>query len=117
MLNNLQSYQIIFNAGLGFYLGSVLAQIANTLFVQLEPATFDYSWIKNILFRNLIMFAVGGFSVLAIGSVDVGYLESFSLLSIFFCAFFLSLLAGATNTWLGIIKLIFSKITSSNSTI
>jgi len=115
MPNNLQSYQIIFCTGFSCFLGTFLAYTANT-FYQAHPerAKFDYARTLDFLLSCVAMGVLAGCSALAIGSTEPGYLESYSLASIFFYVFFLSLLIGATDTWLGMIKglirLIFSKV-------
>ena len=115
MLNNLQSYQIIFCISFGAFFGTLFAYTANIFYQKYpEPTKFDYSRTLDLLLGCAAIGILAGFMALAIGSVEFGYFENFSLVSIFFDVFFMSLLIGASDTWLGkikgLVKLIFSKV-------
>lgn len=117
MPNNLQSYQIIFCMGFSCFLGTFLAYTANTFYQKYpKSARFDYQEIRGNLIGSLAMGILAGCAALAIGSVDFGYLENYSLTNIFLYVFFLSFFSGASYTLLGLIKLILSKVMPSNKT-
>lgn len=116
MPNNLHSYQIIFCMGFACFLGTFLAYTANAQYKKhYESTQFGHPKTKDHLIGSIPMGILVGCIGLAIGSVDVGYLESYSLAAIFFYVFFLSLLTGGIDTWLGFIKLIFSKVIPANN--
>ena len=111
MPNNLHSYQILLFSSLGYFLGTLFATGINTIFqARFENIKFikhRYRRFKDAFLSSTAMGILAGCSALAIGSVERGYLESFSLLSIF---------TDASDTWLKVIKLIFVKVTGFGNT-
>ena len=111
MPNNLHSYQILLVSSLGFFLGTFFAISINTIFQarfkNIKFTKYRYRELKDAFLSSTAMGILASCSALATGSVERGYLESFSLLSIF---------TDASDTWLKVIKLIFVKVTGFGNT-
>lgn len=113
MVNNLYSWQILLTSSLGCFLGMFLSiTVSSITQEQTKRANLACIWGKDAFLTSTAMGIFCGCCTLAIGSVDVGYLESIPLSHIFIYTFSLSLFAGMGDFWIKLFKLIFSRVST-----